>query len=197
MRGGSPQVRWIARVAAPVVFVAVVVASLVIAAVSASAAASSASSADPVGKYDGAVAVSIATTHHAADLENQPIPTLAGDAALVYDSSANFYATNTAGQRLYRAVEPDELADIVGTGAYRTVPGLEGKYFFPTQGQADDFAALMTKADIGGPYCTTSGCIPSNVLSQIEAIPIAGEGPAYFIPEEFLSLIDDIVIHGG
>jgi hypothetical protein len=42
----------------------------------------------------------------------------------------------------------------------------------------------MTKADIGGPYCTTSGCIPSNVLSQIKAVPIAGEGPAYFIPEE-------------
>lgn len=106
-------------------------------------------------------------------------------------------APNTATQRIFRAVEPDELADLAGTGAFRTAPGLEGKYFWPTRGQADDFAAMARKADMGGPYCVPSGCIPANVLRRIESVPMDGLGPAYFIPEEYLPLIDDIVIHGG
>lgn len=114
-------------------------------------------------------------------------------------SSSSVVATNS-GQRVFRAVEPDELADLASSGQFRLggwAEGLEGKYFWPTQTQADDFAAMMTKAEIGGPYCVTSGCIPSNVLSRIQAVPMDGLGPAYFIPEEYVPLIDDIMIHGG
>lgn len=56
------------------------------------------------------------------------------------------------GTRIFRAGEPDELADLVGSGAFRTGPGLEGKYFWPTRTQADDFAAMASKANMGGPY---------------------------------------------
>jgi hypothetical protein len=101
-------------------------------------------------------------------------------------------------QRIFRAVEPDELADLVGSGQYRNIPGIGGgKYFFPTKQQADTFAEMMLKANIGGPYCTTSGCIPANLLRQVDRISPAGEGAAYFVPESMLSYIDDIVIHGG
>jgi len=106
-------------------------------------------------------------------------------------------APNTT--RIFRAVEPDELADLASSGQFRLggwADGLEGKYFWPSRAQADDFAVLATKADMGDPYCVASGCIPSNVLSQIDAVPMDGLGPAYFIPEEYLPLIDDILIGG-
>lgn len=101
------------------------------------------------------------------------------------------------GQRIFRAIEPDELADLADLGAFRTVAGLEGKYFWPTQAQAGEFAEMMTKRGMGGPYCIASGCIPARVLRQIEAVLMDGLGSAYFIPEEYLPLIDNILIHGG
>jgi hypothetical protein len=61
------------------------------------------------------------------------------------------YTPSSAGQRIFRAVEPDELADLAGSGAFRTAPGLEGKYFWSTQAPADDFAAMATKAAPNGP----------------------------------------------
>lgn len=101
-------------------------------------------------------------------------------------------------ERIYRAVEPDELADLMGSGQYRNIPGIgDGKYFFPTHAQAEAFADMMTKRGMGGPYCVTSGCIPANVLRQVDRISPAGEGAAYYIPEGLLPYIDDIVIHGG
>ncbi|HTN99549.1 MAG TPA: hypothetical protein VL068_02640 [Microthrixaceae bacterium] len=54
------------------------------------------------------------------------------------------------GQRIFRAIEPDELADLADLGAFRTVAGLEGKYFWPTQAQAGEFAEMMTKRGMGG-----------------------------------------------
>lgn len=95
-------------------------------------------------------------------------------------------------------MEPDELADLMGSGQYRNIPGIgDGKYFFPTHAQAEAFADMMTKRGMGGPYCVTSGCIPANVLRQVDRISPAGEGAAYYIPEGLLPYIDDIVIHGG
>lgn len=75
--------------------------------------------------------------------------------------------------------------------------GWRGSTSGPRWAQADDFAALATKANMGGPYCVASGCIPAHVLTQIEAGPMDGLGPAYFIPEEHLELIDDILISGS
>lgn len=98
--------------------------------------------------------------------------------------------------RLYRAVEPDELADIMGTGVYRTpAGGAEGKYFFPTQAQAENFASMMSKGG-RGPYCITSGCIPTSALQNVDRISPAGEGTAYFVPREVLPYFNNIIIHG-
>lgn len=147
--------------------------------------------------YDGSIETVLAQGFRSTSpviLDNRD---LAQGLSSVHELPDYRYATNTAGQRMFRAVEPDELADLAGSGAFRTAPGLEGKYFWPTRSQADDFAAMASKANMGGPCCVASGCIPANVLRQIEAVPMDGLGPAYFIPEEYLPLIDDILIHGG
>src|SRR5690606_18114510 len=47
---------------------------------------------------------------------------------------------------VWRTVGPDEAADIAATGAYRVQPGGEGKYFFPTQAQAENLANMYNKA---------------------------------------------------
>lgn len=105
-------------------------------------------------------------------------------------------SSRSPGSRIYRALGPDELTDLVGSGKYRNAPGLVGKYFSPTRQQAENFAAAMAKRKLGGPYCITSGCIPASVLSQVERITVGGEGVVYFVPERLLPYIDDIIIHG-
>jgi hypothetical protein len=105
-------------------------------------------------------------------------------------------ATNTASgvsrTQLFRSVEPGELADLAGSGQFRTIAGQEGKYFFPTRQQAAAFDDI-----ISGQAAVTSGKINSSILSGVEQITISGEGAAWFIPEELLPYIDDIVIHGA
>jgi hypothetical protein len=127
---------------------------------------------------------------------------LGEEPARVVDAVATGVAAKAAAEggddltRLYRAVDPAELKDIAGTGVYRSAPGgTEGKYFFPTKAQAENFSNLMGKTGTG-PYCITSGCIPRSTLNGIETIHPAGEGTAYFIPENLLPQFRDIIIHG-
>lgn len=98
--------------------------------------------------------------------------------------------------RVYRIVGPDEAADIAATGAYRNPAGLEGKYFFPTQAQAENLAAMYGKAGIGGPYTLTSGVVPRGVYAAGEQIAAAGEGPAMFLRTPQLPSVGDVTIHG-
>ena len=119
------------------------------------------------------------------------------DAAIAAEAeAAAAAATNTASgaarTQLFRSVESGELADLVGSGQFRTIAGQEGKYFFPTQQQAAAFDDI-----ISGQAAVTSGRIDSSLLSGVEQITISGEGVAWFIPEELLPYIDNIVIHGA
>ena len=127
-----------------------------------------------------------------ADLVGLVIPCATGLGMLVRGGRAVDHADDFV--RLFRSVEPDELADIIRTGSYRALPWQNGKYFFPTRQQADDFAEMMTKRGIGGPYCTTSGCFPRALLD--DPIPLAAEGPAHFIPTERLPEMRDVRIDG-
>jgi hypothetical protein len=95
--------------------------------------------------------------------------------------------------RIWRAIEPDELKDLLGSGQYRPGPGNEGKYFFPTKAQAEVLAKEILP---GRQFCITSGCIDSSVLGKIEKIYPAGEGQAWFIPNDLLPFIKNIVNHG-
>jgi hypothetical protein len=88
------------------------------------------------------------------------------------------------------------LPERIVTGSDGSAPGgTEGKYFFPTKAQAENFSNLMGKTGTG-PYCITSGCIPRSTLTGIETIHPAGEGTAYFIPQNLLPQFKDIIIHG-
>ncbi|MGH7743735.1 MAG: hypothetical protein ACREQ5_02795 [Candidatus Dormibacteria bacterium] len=83
---------------------------------------------------------------------------------------------------IHTAVEPGELADISSSGAYRVPEGIgNGKYFYPTQEQAANFARLNP----GRSYTLTSGEFSNDVLAQSWNETIAREGSAYFIPSQY------------
>lgn len=81
------------------------------------------------------------------------------------------------GTTVYRAVGPNELADLRNLGRYRVPPGgAEGKYFFETPEQASNFARMMGDK----PYTTTSVRISRSQLGKGDRINPAREGPGYF-----------------
>jgi len=91
-------------------------------------------------------------------------------------------AAEEEGTTLFRAVEPGELSDIQASGAYRVPEGIGGgKYFYPTQEQAANFARLNP----GRSYTLTSSQFPEDVFGASWHDTIGGEGPAHFIPREF------------
>jgi hypothetical protein len=85
-------------------------------------------------------------------------------------------------QTLYRAVDQQELASIQSTGNYTIPPGgTEGKYFYPTPGQAQNLANMYQAQGIGpGPYTLTSGQFQQQELPP--PFPVSGEGQVYFLP---------------
>jgi hypothetical protein len=78
---------------------------------------------------------------------------------------------------LYRAVGPEELADIQKLGGYRVPSGrTEGKYFFSSPEQSSNFARMMGDQ----PYTTTSITVSRDSLMKGQTINPAREGPGYF-----------------
>jgi RHS repeat-associated protein len=96
--------------------------------------------------------------------------------------AAEFVEYAEGGTTLFRAVEAGELADIETTGTYRMTEGIgNGKYFYPSQAQAANFATL----NAGRSYTLTSADFSTSILSQSWTGTIAGEGSAFVIPGEF------------
>ena len=104
-----------------------------------------------------------------------------------YSQARGSGAANTAANTgddlvdVWRTVGPDEAADIAATGAYRVQPGGEGKYFFPTQAQAENLANMYNKAGWPGPQTITRGQVPQSVLSRAEGVNAGTEGPGWFV----------------
>lgn len=88
---------------------------------------------------------------------------------------------------LYRAVGPDELADIMSSGQFRSIPGLEGKYFTTSPQAASNYAQQAVRAFGDEPYTIVSTNAPTSVVNQpgISAI-VDGGIPAYVIPNSSL-----------
>jgi hypothetical protein len=101
-----------------------------------------------------------------------------------------------AATQIFRIVDPEEAADIAESGVYRNLFGLEGKYFFPTQEQAENLSAMFMKVGMGGPYALTSGVVAQSILDAAEEVNAAGEGTAFFLRNEQLPLITNVTIHG-
>jgi hypothetical protein len=89
-----------------------------------------------------------------------------------------------------------EARDVAESGVYRNPEGLEGKYFYPTQAQAENLGAQYAKMGLGE-QTLTSGRISTDLLSQFgEPIAPAGEGPAFFLRNDLLPYISDVTIEG-
>ena len=127
---------------------------------------------------------------------------ISGGAGAVGGGLGQLRAVSPAGQAaddavdVFRAVGPDETADIAQSGVYRNPAGLEGKYFYPTREQAENLGQMYTKAGIGGPYSITSGTAPRSVIEQAEPINPVGEGPAWFFRNDQLPSVSNATIHG-
>jgi hypothetical protein len=63
---------------------------------------------------------------------------------------------------------------------------------YATRQQAIAFGQRMP----GGPYSLTSGFAPPHVVAGADCINPAGEGMAYYVREELLDEITDVVVHG-
>lgn len=95
---------------------------------------------------------------------------------------------------LYRAVDSDELAAIKAAGGkYSLGPGQEGKYFFLTKAEAVGLAVKYEGMGLGD-YTVTSATIQDSVLAATsDSISLAGEGTGYFMIEEGVALITEVV----
>jgi hypothetical protein len=85
---------------------------------------------------------------------------------------------------LYRAVKPDELADIQNTGQLINRGSAEGKYFTSSSADASDYARQAVRAFGDPPYTTIRTDVPNSLLPS--PVSVDGGIPAYVIPDEAL-----------
>ena len=97
---------------------------------------------------------------------------------------------------LYRAVGQGEADDIAAVSGYRNAPGLEGKYFFRTREQAEQYGQMMNKTPgFGAPNYLTSGSVPTRALGSAEGLEAGTEGPGLFFRGD-LGDFFDVLVHG-
>ena len=83
---------------------------------------------------------------------------------------------------LFRTVSVGEMQSILKLGRYSVLPGgMEGKHFYPTLGQAAEFAQRNVLAGYGPQYLTTVR-VSDELMSQGNQINVFGEGPVVFFP---------------
>lgn len=88
---------------------------------------------------------------------------------------------------VFRAVKPDELADIQRTGAFNNLFGLEGKYFTTSAGSAADCARKTVKGFGDPPYTIVNTQVSRSVLNQPGIFAtVDGRIPAFVIPNKNL-----------
>jgi RHS repeat-associated protein len=85
---------------------------------------------------------------------------------------------------LYRAVGPDELADINSTQALRNLGSAEGKYFTSSAEHASDYARQAVRAFGDPPYTIIRTDVPTSSLPR--PVSVDGGIPAYVIPDASL-----------
>jgi len=87
---------------------------------------------------------------------------------------------------LYRTVAEGERAALEAGGSYETAAGgVEGKYFYPTAGQAQALARANFSSQ--GVQTLTSVQVPNSVLQGATQLSVAGEGRVIFFTSEQLS----------
>jgi hypothetical protein len=85
---------------------------------------------------------------------------------------------------LYRAVGPDELADIRRTGQFRNLGNAEGKYFTTSAKAASDYARQAVSAFGDEPYTIVHTQISRSRLADPSIFATVDGGiPAYVVPD--------------
>lgn len=92
---------------------------------------------------------------------------------------------------LYRAVGPDELADLEKTGIFRVDPSGKsfstGKWFATNAYDAAKWGEAMSSWDKKG-YSVVQAVVPKSILGKLDFVAkLDGIGPAYFAPSNLLS----------
>jgi hypothetical protein len=109
-----------------------------------------------------------------------PTPEAVGVTAAVADNAADETTT------LYRTVSTAEKEAIEASGQYEAASGgVEGKYFYPTTGQAQTLAEANFSTQ--GEQWLTSVEVNSSTLQQATRLNVAGEGQVLFYSSEQLS----------
>src|SRR5262249_9479525 len=110
--------------------------------------------------------IALATTVAAEIAANVPNPVSSPAAAAVHEAQAGFCAANGS-VKLFRAVEPGELADIATRGLFRNPLGIESKYFASTAEEATQEAQMLSRLTGAGPYTIVETSLPSSVFRML------------------------------
>ncbi|MBB5767285.1 RHS repeat domain-containing protein [Xanthomonas euroxanthea] len=87
---------------------------------------------------------------------------------------------------LFRAVGPDELADIKAMSAFRNLGSAEGKYFTTSASEASAYAKQAVKAFGDQPYTIVSTKVPTSIFKGLSPVTVDRGIPAWVIPTERL-----------
>jgi len=93
---------------------------------------------------------------------------------------------------IYRAVQDEELKDIIQTGRFRNPPGSECKYFSKTRAGAESYAK-QAEAAFGEKYTiveTKASCL---LVRSLPEIIVDRNVPAVCVPTPFLGQLIPIV----
>lgn len=93
--------------------------------------------------------------------------------------------------RLFRAVEPGELADILAQGVFRNPFGIEAKYFARTAKGAAHEAQMLSRLG-AGPFTIVETSIPRGALEALPAgniLAVDGGVSTVVLGSEELSLL--------
>ena len=96
--------------------------------------------------------------------------------------------------KLFRAVRPDELADLQKTGKFSNPPGIEVKYFSTTPEGAQSYAAQATRAFGDGPYKIVETSIPESAITPDMQVVVDRGIPTVVVPTEVLPQLSTPII---
>ena len=131
------------------------------------------------------------------------IGTMGGAAAMRAGQAASFpnYMLPTRAssngrnhQTLYRAVKPEELADIQKTGTFRNLGYAEGKYFTTSIEGASSYAKQAVKGLGDPPYTLIKTRTSNNIFDGVSPALVDRGIPAWVIPDQRLEgLIPEVM----
>lgn len=122
----------------------------------------------------------------AIDVGAAAVPLLPGGASSAIRAARGADNAVEASTTLYRAVGPDELADITATGAFRNLGSAEGKYFTTSAENASWYAKQAVAGFGDAPYTIVQTQVPNSVLGGLSSATVDRGVPAWVLPNNRL-----------